>query len=147
MSTHAEPSILPGCSVLAPMEVRRDEAHRPNAPRTPKAKAGGRERGSRFASLNAFVDFTMRDLTRAETLVWLALYRDTKPDGVARTSQADLARRVGANVCTIKRAVAALVHQGLLTVVCRGNLRRGPSAYRVHPITKENLKGARAPPS
>ena len=89
----------------------------------------------------------MRDLARAEVLGWLALFRDTKPDGLVRTSQANLARRVGAHVCTIKRAVAALVGRGLLTVVFRGSLRNGPSAYRVHPLTSDRAKGASALPS
>ncbi len=88
----------------------------------------------------------MRDLTGAEAPVWLALFRDTKPDGVARTSQADLARRVGAHVCTIKRAVARLCGRGLLTVVFRGSLRKGPSAYRVHPFTKGRAENESAVP-
>jgi hypothetical protein len=105
-----------------------------------------RRKGDRFAVLNAFVDFTMRDLSRGEALVWLALFRDTKPDGIAQTSQADLARRAGVNVGTAKRAVAGLRRRGLLTVVFRGSLRRGPSAYRVHPLTSSPDKGAPAPP-
>ena len=76
-----------------------------------------RRRGDRFAVLNAFVDFTMQGPCRAEALVWFALFRDTKPDGTAQTSQADLARRIGANGSTVKRAVAGLRRRGLLTVV------------------------------
>jgi hypothetical protein len=105
-----------------------------------KGKATGRRTGERFATLNAFVDFTLRELTRAEIAVWLALYRDTKPDGLTRTSQADLARRAGVNLGTAKRTVARLCRRGLLTVVFRGSLRRGPSAYRVRPLTKDSNK-------
>ena len=102
-------------------------------------KAKGKAAG-RFAVLNAFVDFTMQELSRAEVLVWLALFRDTKADRQARTSQADLARRAGMNVGTVKRAVAGLRRRGLLAVVFRGSLRRGPSAYRVRPLTRDGNK-------
>lgn len=111
-----------------------------------KGKTGHRKAGHRFAVLNAFVDFTMQKLSRAEALVWLALFRDTKPDGTAQTSQADLARRIGANPSTVKRAVAALVGEGLLTVVYRGSLRRGPSAYRVRPLPRERVTPTSSPP-
>jgi hypothetical protein len=84
--------------------------------------------------LNAFVDFTMQELSRAEALVWLALYRDTK-DGTAQTSQSDIARRAGENVRTVKRAIAGLHRRGLLVLVHRGSLRRGPSTYRLPPLT------------
>ncbi len=49
----------------------------------------------RFELLNAFVDGSMADLTRAELAAWLILYRDTKPDGTARASLDDIARRAG----------------------------------------------------
>ena len=96
-----------------------------------KGKPARRKTANRFAVLNAFLDFTAGALTRAEVLVWLILFRDTKPDGTARTSQVDLARRAGVNVTTVKRAVAGLRRRRLLTVVFRGSLRRGPSAYRI----------------
>ena len=119
-------------------------AHRSNG----KAKGKpARRNGDRFAVLNAFVDFTMRGLTRAEVSVWLALFRDTKPDGLARTGQTDLARRAGVNCKTVKRAVAALLKAGLLTVVYRGSLRRGPSTYRVWSLTRQEVTPASSPPS
>ena len=147
MTTNKIPSALAGCSVLPPMEATANTAVRRPAGRKAKGKSRSRDRRSRFATLNAFLDFTVRDLTRAEAVVWLVLFRDTKPDGVARTSQADLARRVGADVSTIKRAVARLRSRELLTVVFRGSLRRGPSAYRVHPWTKDTPKNESTLPS
>ena len=48
-------------------------------------------------------------LTRAEAAVWFILYRDTKPDGTARTGQTDLARRAGCNVRSVGRALARLI--------------------------------------
>ena len=114
----------------------------PDATGTDKAKRKTNERraGDRFATLNAFCDFTLRELTRAEIAAWLTLYRDTKPDGLAKTSQADIGRRTGLNVGTVKRAVARLCRRGLLTIVHRGSLRRGPSTYRVRPLTRDYKK-------
>ena len=100
-----------------------------------KGKPAGRKTGDRFAVLNNFVDFTAGTLTRAEVLVWLVLYRDTKRDGTARTSQADLARRAGVNLATVKRALTGLRRRRLVTRIAKGNLRRGPSVYRVYPLT------------
>jgi len=147
MTARLVPPILPGCSVLPPMEAKAQSSDRRQGADKAKGTPNGRGPGSRFAGFNAFVDFTMRELSRAEALVWMALFRDTKPDGLVRTSQADLARRVGANVCTIKRAIAKLGSRGLLIVVFRGGLRRGPSTYRVHALTKDTIKGASALPS
>ena len=110
----------------------------------PRGCPPARRKGDRFAVLNAFVDFTMQELPRSEVLVWLTLFRDTKPDGIAQTSQADLARRAGVNIGTAKRAVAGLRRRGLLRVVFRGSLSRGPSAYRVHPLTSSMDRGAPA---
>ncbi len=91
-------------------------------------------RSGRFATMNAFVDFTLHSLSRASAFVWLLLYRDTKPDGLARTAQCDLAKRAGINVRTVRRACADLASRGLLTVVHRGGIRSGLSTYRVHPL-------------
>ena len=120
-----------------------DDATGSTDTRTNKAKGkttSKRETGDRFGTLNAFVDFSLRELTRAETAVWLTLWRDTKRDGLARTSQADIGRRAGLNVGTVKRAAARLCRRGLLTVVFRGSLHRGPSTYRVRPLTKDRKK-------
>lgn len=121
--------VLPPDAILRP-----DDEPTPAAPPT-KAP---RRRGSseRFAQLNAFVDFGIADaqLTPAEAIVWLVLFRDTKASGTARTSQADIARRAGLDVRTVRRALASLEAKGLVQVVRRGRLSAGPSVYRAHPI-------------
>ena len=115
-----------------------------NAP--PAAETAGDRRkpsgkaGDRFAVLNAFLDFSAGQLGRAECLTWLSLWRDVKRDGVATTAQADIARRIGAHRGTVKRAITKLVAAGLLTVARRGSLRRGASAYRVHPLIPTRTK-------
>jgi hypothetical protein len=104
----------------------------------PKGKPAGARRkpGERFAVLNAFVDFTLADLSRAQIAVWLVLYRDTR-DGTARTSYDDIARRAGCSRRNVSRAVRRLERLGLLEVVRRGGLRRGVSRYRVCPLPKD----------
>jgi DNA-binding MarR family transcriptional regulator len=87
--------------------------------------------------LSAFVDGGMAGLTRAEIAVWLALFRDTKPNGTARTSLDDLARRGGMDRQTASRAVGRLVGRKMLRVVRRGGLNRGPSTYWVFPYPME----------
>ena len=128
-----EPRILPGCEVLPPMNppTPTRESSKAEKPKRTKATAG------RFAVLNAFADFTLRTLDRTGIAVWLLLWRDTKADGLAKTSQADLARRAGISDRTARRAIDRLQRAGLLSVVHRGGLRRGISTYRIHPLTRE----------
>lgn len=129
------PPILPGCDVLPPMETGNERTGGTSG----KAKGLGNRRkaADRFATLNAFADYSLATLDRAEIAVWLLLWRDTKPDGLARTSQADLARRAGISERTARRAVESLRRSGLLTVAYRGGLRRGVSTYRIRPLTRE----------
>ncbi len=87
--------------------------------------------------LNAFVDGGMAGLSRSELAVWLILFRDTKPDGTARASLDDLARRGGFDRQTASRAVGSLERRKMLQVLRRGGLNRGPSSYRVFPYPME----------
>ncbi len=102
----------------------------PGEPGKPKAK--GKSHG-RFAVINTFIDDTMHQVKRAARDVWFILWRDTKPDGLARASQKHIARRAGCNVRTVRRALKTLESAGLLTVSHQGGLNRGMSVYRVHP--------------
>lgn len=79
----------------------------------------------------------MADLTRAELATWLVLYRDTKPDGTARTSLDCIARRAGIDRQTASRAVGSLSRRKMLQILRRGGLNRGPSVYRVFPYPME----------
>ncbi len=90
-------------------------------------------RGERFGALNTFTDCTLCGLTGAEVKVWLILFRDTKKTGTARTGQADIGRRAGIDVRTVRRILAKLGATGLVKVVRRGKLNGGPSVYRVFP--------------
>jgi hypothetical protein len=123
-------------------ELRARDTHRQDLDGTaggngkPKGTTAGHRTGERFAVLNAFVDFTAGTLNRAELLVWLVLYRDTK-DGTAATSQADLARRTGLCKRTVQLTTRRLEAAGLLKRVHRGGLRRGTSRYRVFGLRKD----------
>jgi hypothetical protein len=109
----------------------------PNGPRPTGKRTTKRRSSLRFEILNAFVDGGMADLSRGEIAVWLILYRDTKPDGAARTSLDDLARRGGMDRQTASRAVGRLKKRGMLKVIRRGGLNQGPSVYRVFPYPME----------
>ncbi|MGD9647472.1 MAG: helix-turn-helix domain-containing protein [Pirellulales bacterium] len=134
--------ILAGCDVLPAMNST-NPATGDSAPLVSNAKSGapvskGKPNAGgvagRFTTINTFADFALRSLSRGEIAVWLLLWRDTKRNGLVRTSQADLARRAGCDVATVKRAVARLLRRGLLVLVRRGGLRQGPSTYRVRPL-------------
>src|SRR5690242_3669922 len=104
-------------------------------PEPPKGKTKGQTVG-RFQMLNAFVDNTLAELSRAEIAVWLILYRDTKPNGTVRTAMTDLVRRAGCSRRAVVSAAKTLEKLGLLKVLFRGGLHRGPSRYRVRPLGK-----------
>jgi hypothetical protein len=129
----SDDGLLTGCAVLPPMTTGPATSPLPRPAGREKAKRAA----GRFASLNAFLDATLRHLTRTEAAVWLLLFRDTKADGLARTGQADLARRAGCNVGTVKRALAKLAGRGLLIVVRRGRIGAGPSIYRLRPTSTD----------
>lgn len=120
----AEPKILPVGGELPPVES-------PRPGRKPKRRHSGR-----FGVLNSLVDFTLRELSRNELATWLVLYRDSKPDGIARTGQGDIGRRIGADPRTVRRALRKLEGRGLVDIVRRGRLGGGPSAYRVRGVPR-----------
>lgn len=134
MNRHAGLQVMKVGEEPSPMAPAMKPSKAAESKKESKTKTNGR-----FTVINNFVDVTMKELNRAEISVWLLLYRDTKPDGLARTAQSDLARRAGTTTRTVERAVNSLERRGLLTVVQRGGLRCGASIYRVHPLTKELL--------
>ena len=132
--TNGRPPVLKGCSVLPPME--------PTTPRpvtTGKASEkpkGTKATANRFGELNAFVDCSMADLSRAEMGTWLVLWRDTKPCGTVRTSATDIGRRIGVSRRAVTNALAGLRKRGLLRLVHQGGFTGGVSVYRVEPLAK-----------
>ncbi len=114
---------LPGATMLPPMNP------------TPRTNPTTRKRsGDRFAEINGFIDFTLASLTPSAIAVWLILWRDTKPNGLARTGQADLARRAGVTPRAVRKALTMLTAAGLVRVVRKGRIGAGPSSYRVRGV-------------
>ena len=109
-----------------------DKVSRPSKASKPKGTAKGR-----FTLLNTFVDFTMGELSRADIIVWMILYRDSK-EGIARTAQADIARRGKIDRRTVGRSLRRLNERGLLKIVHHGGFRRGVSQYRVRGLSADS---------
>jgi hypothetical protein len=91
--------------------------------------------------LNAFVDEGMKLLSPCEAVTWLVFFRDTKPDGIARTAVDDIARRGGIGRRTVLRALTSLERHRMLRTVRKGGLNRGPSSYRRFPFPAPNEWG------
>lgn len=131
-----QPQRLSGCGVLPPrMQIGGPETQTDGssggAP-PPKRMGNRRIAAERFAVLNTFVDCTLAALKGNEIAVWLVLYRDTR-NGMAQTSQTDIARRVGITDRTVRNVIRRLERRGLLKTVYQGGLNRGASRYQVIP--------------
>jgi hypothetical protein len=131
-----QPHILAVGEEPPPLDDDRAPARPGPTPTRASRPKGERPSQGRFQCINAFLDVTMAALDRAELAVWLLLWRDTKPDGVARTSQADLARRAGRTSRSVRRALVKLQRAGLVSVVSQGGLQRRLCVYRVEPLGK-----------
>jgi hypothetical protein len=131
-ATDGTPRVKPGIGALPPMN--RPPATAGKATTGKAAEPKRKTTGDRFRILNAFVDCSLADLTRSEIAVWLILYRDTR-DGTVRGSQSNIARRAGLTVRGVQKALDKLTGRGLVRVIFKGGLNRGPSRYRVEPLT------------
>jgi hypothetical protein len=106
-------------------------------PAAPPKTGARRKKGRalrRFHQINQFCDETLQGLGRVELAVWLLLWRDTKPNGLARVSQMDLARRAGCTDRSVRRALATLESRGLVKTVHQGGIPRRLSTYRVAAV-------------
>mgnify|MGYP001293253949 CR=1 FL=1 len=139
MST--EPRIIPVGEELPPMRTPDELAERESR-RAARGtgKAAGKAKGSagRWAMLNYFADVTARTLPALAVAVWFQLFRNAKPDGLLRLSQAELARRVGKSPRAVYSALRRLELAGVLTVVHRGSMNAGPTIYRVRARRKDD---------
>ncbi len=139
------PRILQGCNVLPPMDGQSAPAQTPPTQSSPRnGSRSKRPAGGRFELLNSFIDFTAGKLLRSDILVWLILYRDCHV-GVARTSQADIARRARIGTRTVRNAINRLRNHGLLEVVHQGGLNRGTSTYRPRGLAVEHQSQETSP--
>ena len=116
-----------------PLRVVRDDAAKPE-PKTPNKKTTKRD-GNRWNDLNQFIDITMRDLTPAQTAVWLTLFRDERK-GVSKSAQTYIAERCGLSRESVSRAINELERRGLVQTLHQGGLNQGLSWYRVKALNK-----------
>jgi hypothetical protein len=123
----------------APRPLQGFECLAPASQSTPSAPASRGRRGKRerfTGMLNPFVELRLRELTRAEVVVWLILYRDER-GGISRTAHSDMAKRGGLSTRAVVDAVKSLRKRGLLETVRRGRMNVGPSVHRLlAPATK-----------
>jgi DNA-binding MarR family transcriptional regulator len=123
---------LPAAMASNPPSPEQRLADRTTQIRNPRYSAR-RRRGSkadnRFIILNEFVDCTMATVSATEALVWFVLYRDVR-DGIATTSQSEIARRIGKSERQVRRLLNKLIESGTVSIIQRGGKGR-PSRYRV----------------
>jgi hypothetical protein len=71
----------------------------------------------RFRILNDFVDLGLAQLSRSEIVIYLILFRDTKSNGLARTSLSELVRRGGMSIRQASRSLNALIQRGAVRLI------------------------------
>lgn len=114
--------------------------------RRAKPQPGG-DGAARWATFNAFMDACLKHLSPVEANVWMLLFRDTKPDGMARTSSRNLAQRCGCSLRAVTHAMKMLRKTKLIEVVTASTNRGSPSVFRVTKqpeLCVEKLVAARA---
>ena len=117
-----------------PLRVVRDDAAKTEA-KTPHKKPTKRD-GNRWNELNQFIDVTLRELTPAQTAVWLTLFRDERK-GVSKSAQTYIAERCGLSRESVSRAINELERRGLVQTLHQGGLNQGLSWYRVKALNKQ----------
>ena len=128
--------VIAGCETLPPM--LDDEPRKATTIDKPRTKQSKQLTKDRFDVLNSFVDCSLVGLSKSDVATWLVLYRDTR-NGIAVTSQADIARRIGVSDRAVRSSIGRLEKRGLLVVVRRGGLLQGPSKYRVNGTGRKRI--------
>lgn len=95
------------------------------------ATAPARSKGDRWATFNAFVDGHLGAATSAEVRVWMVIYREVRPGGLAHVGMSDIARRAGLTRRGVVKAINGLKRRGMVELVTRGSVNGSPNAYRV----------------
>lgn len=134
-------------SLIVPVgeELPGSDSDAPSPPKKEQRRTSRRAIG-RFHQINAFCDESLAALQRVELAVWLLLWRETRPNGLARVSQADLARRAGCTDRSIRRALVRLEELGLVKTIQQGGIPRRLSTYRVFAVAADD-PGRGCPPS
>lgn len=85
----------------------------------------------RWTLLNAFVDEGMAGLELSDVVVWLALFRHARADGVATVARVQLARLAGLAPNTVTVSIRRLIAAGWLVRLRRGGPSGGIGVYHV----------------
>jgi CRP-like cAMP-binding protein len=111
-----------------------ENSHQSNgrADRQGKSRIRDSKTNGRFKTLNNFVDHSARLVDPTAQSVWVVLYREVRPNGLACISFSQIAELIGRKRRTVIRAMKVLEKAKLVTVVKRGRLNEGPSTYQVH---------------
>lgn len=94
----------------------------------------------RWWAITEFIDGTARGLSNAEIVTWILLWRDTKKNGLAKTSISYLAERSGMSKRRIQQSLELLIENGLVKRVKRGGMAKGKqwlSLWKVWPFMGE----------
>src|SRR5262245_48567890 len=108
----------------------------------------------RWKVFNHFVDRGLAKLSRSEGFVYLILFRDTRPTGLARTALSELAQRGGMSERQASRALQSLIRKGKVYVIRAATGRRAalyslypPSTLaEINPGLKSWIDGTAEPP-
>jgi hypothetical protein len=90
----------------------------------------------RWMLLNAFVDAGMAGLEISDAVVWLALFRNARADGVATVARVRLVEITGLAPNTITTSIGRLVAAGWIERLRRGGPSGGIAVYRLQPLEK-----------
>lgn len=85
---------------------------------------------NRFATINAFLDLCVSDLTRVESLVWLTLWRHERNGSVA-ISSGFVATAIGASRRAVTEAIRTLKDKRLIEIIHHGGLSGDINRYRL----------------
>lgn len=119
------------------MTQRHTIAERCNTPTRidPRLNGWPARRSPRWTMLNDFIDYGQRHLTSSAVRVWLVLFRETKPDGLARITVEQIAARAGICTRSVDRGLDELRGDRFAVCVSRGTRNKGPSVHRLLPIS------------
>ena len=98
-----------------------------NAPVKPKRQGYGR-----WEMFNKFIDLTLTELTPAQRVVWMTMFR--RADGKDNTLESSvrvLSSQTGLTDKTVQKAVATLVEQGWLMYIFKSPSKGTPSRFRM----------------
>ena len=116
----------------------RDAANAKATPQKPQnASVKPKRQGyGRWEMFNKFIDLTLNELTPAQRMVWLTMFR--RADGKDNTLESSvrvLASQTGLTDKTVQRALVKLVKTGWLMYIFKSPSKGTPSRFRI--LTKK----------